>query len=176
MKKLLIFAGAATALVLSGAPAQAATPSNGDAKAHVRIMRPLQLESVQDLDLGTVVMTGTGTWSATVGIDQAGAFDCDGGASTDVACSGTTQPAVYKITGTNNQDVDITVSSTITLDNLTDGTSQLTLNVDAPAVVNLGATGNAGMNFNIGGSIAIDQSTADGVYEGDFDVTADYSA
>ena len=76
------------------------------------------------------------------------------------------------MTGTRDQKVDITVSPTIALVNQTQVTPDLTLTVDAPAVSTLDATGNAA--FNVGGSIQVSDTTADGVYTGSFDVTADY--
>ncbi len=169
MKKLLIVAGAVSALAVTSAPAQAATPTT-DANAHARIFRPLTITADRDLDLGTIVLSGTGAYTDTVGIDQAGLFSCD----TDVTCSGTTQTAQYTVTGTNNQTVVVTVSPTIVMTNLTDGVSTLDLTVDAPATVALGASGNAGVTFDIGGSIDVSDTTADGVYQGTFDVSADY--
>lgn len=70
----------------------------------------------------------------------------------------------------------ISVASTLALANQTDATApDLTLAVDAPTTVNLGASGNStGATFNIGGSISVTDTTADGVYEGTFAVTADY--
>ncbi len=46
---------------------------------------------------------------------------------------------------------------------------------DAPASVNLGPDGNSdGVTFGIGGSIDVTDSTADGLYQGTFAVTAEY--
>lgn len=169
MKKLLIFAGAVTALAVTSAPAQAASPTT-QANAHARIFRPLTITADRDLDLGTIVLSGTGPYTDTVGIDQAGTF----GGCVNVTCSGATQTAQYTVTGTNMQTVTVTVSPTIALVNQTQASADLTLTVDAPATVALGASGNAGVTFDIGGSIAVSDTTADGVYLGTFDVSADY--
>ena len=45
---------------------------------------------------------------------------------------------------------------------------------DKPATVTLANSGNPGSNFNIGGAITVNSTTADGNYVGTFNVTADY--
>ena len=46
------------------------------------------------------------------------------------------------------------------------------MNVDAPTTVTLDGAGT--ITFDIGGSIDVSDTTADGVYEGTFAVSADY--
>lgn len=169
MKKLLIVAGAVSALALTSAPAYAVSPTT-QANAHARIFRPLTIVADRDLDLGTIVLSGTGPYTDTVGITQAGVFSC----GANVTCSGTTQTAQYTVTGTNQQTVTVTVSPTIAMVNQTQVSPDLTLTVDSPATVALGASGNAGVPFQIGGSIDVADTTADGVYQGTFDVSVDY--
>jgi len=156
------------ALALTAAPAFAATPATADpqAKAQVRILKPLTLTATQDLDLGTVAL-GQGTFSTTVGIAQDGTFTCD---TSKVTCSGTPQVASYNVTGTNSRTVTVTAGD-VTLSN---GTDSLTLVVDAPASVVLPNSGTAGADFDIGGSVDLTEATPDGLYTGDFDVTVDY--
>jgi hypothetical protein len=170
MKKVLIFAGAASALALTTAPAQAATPTQ-QATATARIVQPLSIAWVQDLDLGTIVLSGTAPYTQTVGITQAGVFSCGGA---NLTCSGTPTTARYSATGTRDQTLTITVSNTIPLVNQTQASPNLTLTVNKPAVgsVVLDATGNT--TFDLGGSIQVSDTTVDGVYEGTFDVSADY--
>ncbi|MBA2636308.1 MAG: DUF4402 domain-containing protein [Sphingomonas sp.] len=173
MKKLLVSASALVALAVTATPAYA-VPATEDATATVRVLRPLQLTSTQNLDLQTVVLSGAGAFTATVGVAQDGTADCDA-ASGNVTCSGVMQPALYEVRGAANQVVDITVDATLTLSNLTTPAAPaLTLTVDAPADVDLGADGNTGFIFAIGGSITVTEATVDGVYQGTFDVTADY--
>ncbi len=170
MKKVLIAAGAVSALAFATAPAFAASPTT-QATATARIVVPLTLDSVQNLDLGTIVL-GSGTWGpSTVGITQAGVFSC----GANVTCSGTTQTAQYTATGTPGQTLSISGSATIPLVNQTQTSPNLTLNVAYPAAnsVQLDATTGT-VTFDVGGSIDISSSTADGVYLGTFDVTADY--
>jgi hypothetical protein len=171
MKKVLIFAGAVTALAVTSAPAFAVpVPATTQANAHARIFRPLTITAVRDLNLGDIVLSGTGAYTDTVGITKAGVFSC----GADVTCSNTHQTAQYTVTGTNQQTVVITVSPTIAMVNQTQTSPNLTLTVDSPATVALGASGNSGVTFDIGGSIQVSDTTADGVYQGTFDVSADY--
>lgn len=164
-----------TALAVLAGTALASTPAlavgpNQNANASAKIVKPLTLTWVQDLDLGTIVL-GTGTWAATnVGITSAGVFTCG---STNVTCSGATKAAQYKVTGTNNQRVFITAPN-VTLTNQADSTKTLLLTVDNPGFVDLGNSGNSGLNFGLGGSIAVSSATVDGTYTGQFNVTVNY--
>jgi Mat/Ecp fimbriae major subunit len=162
-------AGAAVALTATGAAA-APVSATTDATAKARILRPLQLTSKQNLDLGTIVLSGAGAFTATVGIDKTAAFNCDSG-SGNVTCSGTPTVAVYNVSGTKSQPVTIAAGN-VTLSNGTGGT--LTLVPDFTATVNLSNSGAPGDDFNVGGSITVTDTTPDGVYTGTFAVTADY--
>ncbi len=173
MNKLLCMTAAVAALTVTATPAFAVDPDE-QARAHARIIKPLVLEHRADLDFGTIVLSGAGAWTgAVIDIDQDGTFTC---LDANVVCSGTNSEAVYNLQGTNQQDVDITVSPTVNLVNQTDGTApDLVMTVDAPATVTLTTSGVAGTDFGIGGTISVDSTTVDGVYEGVFDVTADYA-
>ena len=162
---LVLFAG----LALESAPALAVGP-NQNANASAKIVKPLTLTWVQDLDLGTIVL-GTGTWAATnVGITSAGVFTCG---NTNVTCSGATKAAQYKVTGTNNQRVFITAPN-VTLTNQADSTKTLLLTVDNSGFVDLGNSGNSGLIFGLGGSIAVSSATVDGISTGQFNVPVNY--
>jgi hypothetical protein len=105
-----------------------------------------------------------------VSIDKDGVFDCDGN-SGNVTCSGTAQEAVYNVSGTNNEDVTIAAGN-VTLTGSNGGT--LTLTPDFAASVTLTNSGAPGLDFGVGGSITVADTTTDGVYTGTFAVTADY--
>ena len=174
MIKILRTTAAVAALALTATPALAAPtpPSDRNATARARIIKPLTLNWVQDLDLGTILLSGAGAWSgATVAISQAGAFSCT---NANVTCSGATQVARYRVTGTNNQRVFITAPD-VTLVNQNDNTQTLTMTVDEGlGYVDLLNSGNTGVVFALGGSITVDSTTVDGVYSGTFNVTVDY--
>jgi hypothetical protein len=165
MKKLLASAVGA-ALSLTSTAGLAVTPTV-QATATAHIYKPLQISFGQNLDFGTLVLN-SGVWSGqVVKIDQAGAMT---GCGANVTCSGSPVPAKYHLVGTNNAVVKITSLPF----NLT-GPGTLAFTPDAPATVNLGASGlSNGVDFFIGGSITLDSTTPDGVYSGTFVVTADY--
>lgn len=159
------------ALTLTATPAAAygLVNANPNATGHVKILQGLVLKSTQNLDLGTVVLAGSGTWTATVSVDRNNVFSCDGG-SGNVVCSGAPQRAMYNVQGSNNATVKI-ASTPVTLSN---GTSNLTLTPDHAATVLLTNSGAPGVNFGVGGSVTISNTTPDGDYTGTFALTAEY--
>ena len=84
--------------------------------------------------------------------------------------SGATKAAEYKVTGTNNQDVSVTMPDV----SLSNGTDTLTLVLSGPSTVNLTNSGSTGANFKLGGSIDIDEGVSEGTYIGDLAVTVEY--
>ena len=161
---MLILAGVGAA---TASPAQAVTQS---ASVNVSVVRPLSLTSVQNMDLGTITLNG-GTWTtATIGISKAGVFSC---ANTYVLCSGAPKVARFKVTGTNKQVVLISIPN-VTLTNQVDPTKTLTLVADTPSSVTLTSSGEPGITWDIGGSITLSSTTADGTYSGTMNVTVDY--
>jgi hypothetical protein len=173
MIKILRNTAAFAALALAATPALAAptAPSDRNATASARIVKPLALYWAQDLDLGTVLLSGAGAWTgATVSISRSGTFACT---NTNVTCSGASQVAKYRVTGTNNQSVTISAPN-VTLTNVNDNTKTLLLTVDNPGTVTLPNAGNLGVEFSLGGAITVNSTTADGVYNGTFNVTVDY--
>ena len=169
MMKILGTTAAVAALALTATPAFAApVQPDRQATATARIIKPLTLTWVDDLDLGSITLVDSGP--TTVGITRGGVFSCPG---TAVTCSCTPKVARYRITGTNNQSVTVTAGN-VSLVNQADATKTLLLTVDAPASVPLGNSGQSGTEFAIGGSISVAGSDAEGTYVGTFAVTVDY--
>jgi hypothetical protein len=166
MKKILANACAVAALALISAPAQAVTPTQ-QATAGAKIYKPLTIQFGQNLDFGTLVLNTASSWSGNVmKIDQAGALT---GCGTNVTCSGSPQPAKYHLTGSNGASVKITAPNF----NLTGAGTLAFTPVLQATNVNLDATGV--LDLYIGGQISLDSTTPDGVYSGNFNVTADYN-
>ncbi|HVL78344.1 MAG TPA: DUF4402 domain-containing protein [Sphingomicrobium sp.] len=165
MIRKLVLATAVAGIAMTAAPALAANPDQ-NANATARILRPLTLTWVSDFDLGTIVLSGSAPFSATVGLNQAGALTCPA----SVTCSGTTSVARYNVRGTQGQTVLISAPNVT----LSSGSNTLTLAVSAPASVVLSNSGAPGNDINIGGSITVTDTTPDGVYSGIFNVTANY--
>lgn len=156
-----------TALALLGAvPFGAAQAAQTSIQAKANVVKSLTLTKKQDLDFGTVTLSGAaGTF--TVSISQTGVLSCPAGAT----CAGAAVPGIMNVQGSNQQLVRITVASG-NLVNAIDG-STIPLTADAPSTIMLTNSGFPGKDFNIGGSIAI-PSTADGTYAGNIVVTVDY--
>jgi hypothetical protein len=168
MKNILRTAAAVAALTLGATPALA-VPATQNATATARIVKPLTLTSIQNLDLGTITLVDSG--ATTVGIARDGTFSCPAG---NVTCSGAHQVAMYKVTGVNNQSVTV-VAGDVTLRNQTDNTRTLLLDVDAPAMVTIdNSSPTNGTDFAIGGAVTVDGSTFEGTYVGNFLVTVNY--
>jgi len=167
MIKSIAYASAIAALVAVGSPAAAVSPAS-QATANAKIYKPLTISKVQNLDFGVIVL-GSGAWAGeVVSISQAGVLTCGGG--TNVTCSGAPQVAKYHLVGTNNATVTVSSPGFNLI-----GPGTLAFTPNAPATVNLGATGSTtGVDFSIGGSITLASTTPDGVYSGTFAVTADY--
>ena len=169
--RMTTLATTVAALAFSATPALAVGPSDKNATATARVVKPLTLSWQRDLDLGTIVLAGVGSWSgANVGITRGGVFSC---ANANTTCSGAVQTAQYKVTGTNNQVVTVTAPN-VTLTNQNDNVSTLLLTVDNPGTVNLGNSGSAGLAFDLGGQITVASNTPDGTYFGTFNVTVNY--
>jgi len=152
--------------------AAASTSASAIAVAKATVLKPLALLSVQNLDLGSILLASGGVWSGvTVGISRSEVFSCSGG---NVACFGATQVAKFRVAGSNNQALIITAPNVI-LTNATDPTKTLTLVVDSPASVTLTNSGNQGVEFAVGGFITLNSSTASGDYSGTLEVTVNYN-
>lgn len=159
--------GVAVALAAALAvPVQAATIT---AEAKAKVVKPLTLTSVQNFDLGTLVL-GQGSWSgAVVSLSRAGALTCPA----NVTCSGAAQVAMYNVRGSSQQTATI-IAPNVSMVNQSDPTKTLTLVIDSPGTVYIPNSGAPGVNFPLGGSISISSTTAGGVYVGTFNVSVDY--
>jgi hypothetical protein len=156
------------ALVLLGlVPAGHAHAAQTTIKASAKVVKSLTLIRKQDLDFGTIMLSGdSGTF--TVSISMTGVLTCPGG----FTCSGTPRPAILNVSGSNGNVVRITALPS-DLVNATDG-SKLRFTPVAPPTITLTNSGSPGKDFNMGGSIVIPSTAADGVYSGNIEVTIDY--
>ena len=161
----MIFRLAAVAL-LGAVPLGSAQAAQTTIQASAKVIKSLELSSKQNLDFGTIMLSGTpGTF--TVSISLTGVLACPSGAT----CSGVAQPAIMNAQGSQGQVVVISVASS-NLVNAVDN-SVIPFTPVAPASITLTNSGFPGKDFNVGGSIAI-PSTADGTYSGNVVVTANY--
>lgn len=172
MKKLIIAAAALAAVTTATSASAQATSSTPRATANARLIKPLQLQSLRDVNFGTIVM-GTVTSDQTVTIDRVtGVVSC--GTTTGVlACSGAPTTGHYRVTGTQGQVVLISSSAaSFPLTNGLGGTLSFVPSI--PQSLTLGNSGAPGNDFFVGGAITIGSATQDGVYSGQIDIQVIY--
>ncbi|MBA3667174.1 MAG: DUF4402 domain-containing protein [Sphingomonas sp.] len=147
-------------------PGARATAASVNVTASVKTVKPLVLTAKQNLDFGLIILTRV-TAPTSVSISQAGVKTCGVG----LTCSGASLPAIFSLTGTNNTPVRI-VTAPSSLTNATGNSVAFTPN--APTTLTLANSGSKGDDFNVGGSIALTPTTADGLYSGNVEITVDY--
>jgi Domain of unknown function (DUF4402) len=170
MKTVLKAALTATlATGLFATPALAANSATAPFTAKAKILKPLTLTKTSDLDFGTITL-GAALSSSNVVVGRSGGATTSCG--TNLTCSAPTA-AAFSVSGVALQQLNVALSNVpATLVNTVDATKSVAFSVDPDASVTLDSLG-AGA-FDIGGSITVLSSTADGVYNGTVDVTVSY--
>lgn len=192
--KTLTKIAALAAVTAMATPAFAAPVSDTNGSARVNIVRGLSLVSTGDIDFGTIVLPGTVSGATTtVAVDTAGGVttSCGAGFTCSLLTGDTSTYETYDLTGTRGVNVNITVPNSATMyvdGNAANPSLSVALVSDLPSGV-VGATDTvhtvtlptaaapgsaAAFQFNIGGSISVSDSQADGAYTGTFSVSADY--
>ncbi len=156
------------ALVAASWPTAEARAAKATAPAAVKIVKPLELSGKQDLNFGQIVLANV-TGPTNVSLSAAGVLTCGAG----LVCSGAVLPAIYNVRGTNNMTVGINARASNLTNSVTGTTIAFTPTVQP--TVTLTSSGFPGNDFNVGGSITISPTTADGVYSGAIDITVDYN-
>lgn len=176
-KKAALAATVASFAFAAPAFAQSATEVDADGTATVKIYTPLTLTATSGdstIDFGILVAGG-----ATRAAAASFAMSTDGADTVSCAaawlCSGTTKAANFSVAGTDGASVHVDLPLSVTLTNTasTDTVSiaPVTDFVD-PANVVLGALAT---DFLVAGTLSVPANTPDGVYVGDFNITADYN-
>ena len=171
-KKTALVAAAGLAFVATPAFAADGNPATETGTAVVRILEPLSIDnSGGTLDFGVLVKDGAvaGTnYNFPIGSAAGSVISC----AADWACSGTTGPAAFTVTGAAAESVQLTVDPSVDLDNggtaTTFPTATLTLS-DATLLLTGGADA-----FQVGGTLTVDGGIGTGTYTGTFDVSAEY--
>lgn len=172
MKKMILAAATLAAFAAATpAAAQNATSANPRALAGARLIKPLTLTALRDLNFGTIVM-GTITADQTVSISEAGVVSC-GASGGGLTCAGSPTSAAYRITGTQGQVVVVSSAApSFPLSGSNGGT--LAFVPSFPSQLTLSNSGSSGNDFNVGGAVVINASTVDGVYSGEIDIQVAY--
>lgn len=149
----------------SAAPVAAVPPAKGRAL----LLTPLTLTKLSDLHFGTII---TSPAPGTVTVPADGSAPSAAGGVTMVA-SDPPVLAYFAGAGSVGQDVIIAVTNPGTLsDGLGNTVTVLSLDVEGSTTKTIDAT--HAFFFHVGGSIQVGADQADGLYESNFDVTADY--
>ncbi len=159
---------AATAMLVLGfqAGAAGAAPVTATAQAKAKVLKQISVSKSADLNFGTVVVSNT---AGTVVIDADGVRNCGSG----LTCSGATAAGAFTIAGTKNENVTISASPSVQLTSAEDSSVKMTATLALSTAALKLSNGGAGV-FNVGGTLAVGASQADGLYEGSFNVTVDY--
>jgi hypothetical protein len=167
--KYLTYIAALAALAIatpaSAAPLGASPPAN----ARGLILIPLTLSKLQDLYFGTIVPSNL-SGVVTVPADGTAPF-ASGGAT--LLSSDPAYRARFAGAGTTGQLILINVTNPVLLSNgLGDSVTVLALTLDGSAIRTIDAT--RAFAFNVGGILLVNANQAEGIYQADFDVTAQY--
>ena len=169
MKKALTLIAASAALAMASPVAAAPVAASPKAEAQGLILIPLTLNKLQDLYFGTIIPSGL-SGVVTVPADGSAPFATGG---TTLLSSDPGYRARFAGAGTTGQLVLITVNNPVLLSNgLGDNVTVLALTMDGPAIRTIDAT--RAYAFNVGGILMVNANQPEGVYQADFDVTAQY--
>ncbi len=138
--------------------AQAATAT---ATARAQILQQLTVTRTADLDYATIV---TGAAASTVVVTPGGVRTCGVG----LVCTGTATAAAFNVVGTIGQVATVSVPATVSL--VSGGNTMSSTLVSSTALMTLAAVN----NFQVGGTLSVGASQADGAYAGVFTVTVNY--
>lgn len=170
LRSLFLAAAAGLALTVGVAPVGAAPVSVSGAKptANVKVLKPLSLVALRNLDFGTIIM-GSLTGAETVSVTAAGRV-CGAG---NLTCSGSFATARFQVNGSNNQLVLVrSAAPTYVLTGSNGGS--LVLTPVLPPSVTLDNSGNPGAQFEVGGRFTVSPTTPDGFYTGTIDIQVAY--
>ena len=156
-----VLAGTAVLAIAMGSTSAHAATATADARA--RVLSALTLTNNTALEFGAVVAALT---PGQVTINNAGTRSaCTGG----ISCSGVVSAAEFDVTGSASEIVDVDIDASVVL---VSGTNSMTADLDDDFSLTLSTTGTA--TFAVGGTLDVAASQPEGVYEAEFDVTAEY--
>jgi hypothetical protein len=167
--KLIGFLAAVAAIGLSAPATAAPVAATPPAEAQALILRPLTLTKLDDLSFGTIVPSAL-SGVVTVPADGTAPF-ASGGVTLLPSDPGLR--ARFVGAGTANQTVLINVTNPVLLGNgAGDTVTVLALTLDGPPIRTIDAT--RALFFHVGGVLLVGANQAEGLYQSDFDVTAQY--
>ena len=173
MTKKLRFAAAGVAMCAAMGMSSAASAQDATATATAEVLEALQLTNNNALDFGTLVVDGAGT--VTIAASATASAACSG----SVVCSGTSSAANFTVTGSDGRTVDVnlpTANGELRHTGFTASTNpehNIPLSGFTSSSASVTLTGGTA-DFDVGGTITLDGSEIEGVYETTFDVSVNY--
>jgi len=158
-------AAVSLALLAIGAAASPAGAAQITAATSAKVIKPVSLTKLQDMDFATLLVTNY-AGSRNVVMSRAGALTCPA----EITCSGAPKQARFNLQGTNNTLVLISITSA----GLVNGGNAIPFTADAPTTITLTNSGAPGMDIDVGGTLTVDGSIPGGVYSGTMTITANY--
>jgi Mat/Ecp fimbriae major subunit len=164
-KKFYSAVAAGTALVAVTIGATSANAATATANATANIVQAITITETSDLDFATIV---PGAAASTVAVSSAGVRNCGAG----LTCSGTHSAGAFSVTGTASMPVVYGVDASTSL---TSGANSMTLTgltlSAAGGTLSVGGTA----TFSVGGTLNVGANQAAGVYNGTYNVSANYN-
>ena len=169
VKNALTLIAAAAAIAMATPAAAAPVAASPPAKAKGLILIPLTLSKLEDLYFGTIIPSNL---SGVVTVPADGSVPFASGGATLVA-SDPAFRARFAGAGSAGRLVIVTVTNPVFLANgLGDNVTVLALTLDGPPVRTINAS--KAFFFNVGGILLVNANQPEGLYQADFDVTAEY--
>ena len=170
MKRLLTLIAASAALAVATPAAAAPVAASPPAQAEALILIPLTLNKLQDLYFGTIIPSGL-SGVVTVPADGTAPF-ASGGVTLVTSDPG--YRARFAGAGSANQLVVVSATNPVQPAQMAWATTVtvLALTLDGPPVRMIDAT--RAFSFNVGGILLVNANQPEGIYQSDFDVTANY--
>ena len=169
MKRLLTLIAASATLAVATPAVAAPVAASPPAQAEGLILIPLTLNKLQDLYFGTIIPSGL-SGVVTVPADGSAPFSSGG---VTLVTSDPGYRARFAGAGSANQLVVVSATNPVLLSNgLGDNVTVLALTLDGPPVRLIDAT--RAFSFNVGGILLVNANQPEGIYQSDFDVTANY--
>lgn len=177
MKNNLLTFGTILAIGFFTLTANAQTAQTTSAAAGARLVKPMTIVKVTDLNFGTINV-GTGL-AGTVALSTAGTNTYVGGVTAGTI-AGTITNAAYNVTGTKNATYVVTLpaDNTVTVTEAAGGTTTMKINTftalsASGATATLTALG--ADTFKVGATLLVAAGQATGIYAGTFNVSVDYN-
>lgn len=145
-----------------------AQSESASSDANATVISPIQISNVQSLEFGNIIADSDG---GTVSVATDGTPSYVGISAPSV--TGTIQQSVFNVVGLEDATYDITLPTSITLDDGNSNTMLVDNFVSDPSVT--GVLTGGSQNLNVGATLNVGSNQVAGSYSGSFNVTVAYN-